>query len=72
MMIFIDPSLGIVNFDLSVYVAVDSEISMSSLPNIRRGTYRALAYDIEINGLLQLGINSPAFSQMVYVNGTGI
>ena len=62
---------GEVNFDLSVQVAVDRDISAPSLTNITRGTYTALAYDIERDGLLQLGKNSPATSQRVYVNGTG-
>ena len=60
-----------VNFDLSVYLTIDCDISMPSLTNITRGTYRALAYDIEIDGLLQLGNISPADYQMVDVNGTG-
>ena len=62
---------GEVDFDLSVQVAVDRDISAPSLTNITRGTYTALAYDIERDGLLQLGKNSPATSQRVYVNGTG-
>ena len=62
---------GEVDFDLSLQVAVDRGISAPSLTNITRGTYTALAYDIERDGLLQLGKNSPATSQRVYVNGTG-
>ena len=68
-MLFIDG--GEVDFDLSVQVAVDRVISAPSLTNITRGTYTALAYDIERDGLLQLGKNSPATTQRVYVNGTG-
>ena len=64
-----------VNFDRSVYVVIDIMISESSLTkvttNITRGTYTALAYDVERDGLLQLGMNSPADYQMVRVNGTG-
>ena len=60
-----------VDFDLSVHVAVDRNISALSLTNITRGAYIALAYDIERDGLLQLGKNSPATSQRVYVNGMG-
>ena len=60
-----------VNFDLSVHVAIDHDISMPLLTNITRGTYRALSYDIEMDGLLQLGNITPTDYQMVYVNGTG-
>ena len=72
MMIFIDTNLEVVNFDLLVYVVVDRVISTPSLPNIRRGTYITLAYDIEMDGLLQVGSSFPAYGQIVYVSGTGI
>ena len=70
-MLFIDQILELVNFDRSAYAIVSDVISTPSLPNITRGTYIALAYDIERNGLLQLGTNSPAFIQRVQVTGTG-
>ena len=70
-MTFIDDD---VNLALSVYIVLDNMIAshLPSLPNIKRGRYITLAYDIGINGLLQLGNNFPAFRQMVYVNVTGI
>ena len=71
-MIFLDPNLGVMNYDLSVYVVVDRVISTPVLPNIRRGTYITLAYDIEMDGLLQLGSSSPVYGHIVYVTGTGI
>ena len=71
-MMFIDTNLEVVNFDLLVYVVIDREISTPSLPNIRRGTYITLAYDIEMDGLLQVGSSFPAYGQIVYVTGTGI
>ena len=71
-MIFIDINLEVANFDLLVYVVVDRVISTPSLPNIRRGTYISLAYDIEMDGLLQVGSSFPAYGQIVYVTGTGI
>ena len=71
-MIFIYSNLEVANFDLSVYVVVDHVISTSLLHNIRRGTYITLAYDIEMDGLLQLGSSFPAYGQIVDVSGTGI
>ena len=71
-MIFIYPNLEVANFDLSVYVVVDRVISTPSLPNIRKGTYITLAYDIEMDGLLKLGRSFPAYGQIVDVTGTGI
>ena len=71
-LILLDANLEIVNYDLSVYVVIDRMISTPSLPNIRRGIYITLAYDIEMDGLLQLGSSFPAYGQTVDVTGTGI
>ena len=56
----------------TVYVVVDHVISTPFIPNIRRGTYITLAYDIEMDGLLQLGSSFPAYGLAVDITGTGI
>ena len=67
-MIFID---GVnVDYYRSTYFVFSSSDS-TNLMKFTRGEYLVLAYDIEMNGLLQTGSNSPAVNQTVYINGTG-
>ncbi len=65
---------GGVDLSLSVYRVVErvqlrSEDEFRSITN---GTYRVLAYDIEGNGILELGKTSPATSVRIDIDSVGM
>ncbi len=65
---------GGVDLSLSVYRVIEREQlrSEDQFRNITNGTYRVLAYDIESNGILELGKTSPAISERIDIDGVGM
>ncbi len=65
---------GGVDLSLSLYRVIEREKlrSEDEFRNITNGTYRVLAYDIESNGILELGETSPATSVRIDIDGVGM
>ena len=65
---------GGVDLNSSVYHVIErvETKSVNQFGNITSGTYKALAYDIESNGILDLGETSPATSERINIDGVGM
>ena len=64
---------GGVDLSRSVYRVLERVelTSNNNFRNITNGTYRVLSYDIENDGLLEVGKSSPATSQRINIDGVG-
>ncbi len=65
---------GGVDLSHSVYRVVERVQLRSNdeFGNITNGTYKVLTYDIESNGILELGKTSPATSERIDIDGVGM
>ena len=64
---------GGVDLSRSVYRVLERVelTSNNNFSNITNGTYRVLTYDVENDGVLELGNTSPATSQRINIDGVG-
>ena len=65
---------GGVDLRRSVYLVLERVdfTSNNNFNNITNGTYRVLTYDVESDGVLELGKTSPATSQRINIDGVGM
>ena len=65
---------GGVDLGRSVYGVLERVelTSNNHFSNISNGTYRVLSYDVENDGVLELGKTSPATSHRINIDGVGI